>query len=52
MMTYKIIKGNSIPYIEQELNWHNEQYKNFTVHGGINNYEGYYTLLVSYTPLF
>lgn len=47
-MTYKIIKGNSINYIESDLKYHSEQYENFTIHGGINNYGGYFTVLVSY----
>ena len=50
--TYEVIKGNSLVYIENQLNYYSEQYKKygFTVHGGINNYNGYYTVLVSYIP--
>lgn len=46
-MIYQVIEG-TIDVIKFELLWCSEHYDNFHIHGGISEYDGHYTVLVSY----
>ena len=48
MIYYKIIKGSEMTYVENQINYYSDQYEDFKIYGGINNYGGYFTVLVSY----
>ena len=45
---YLILQRNSAMNLQDELTWYNSHYKRFLVHGGVCDYDGLLSVLVSY----